>query len=90
MPQDVKIRDMGIFPYGNVSHNVAKLLRDVDYPVAKAELARRYGNAEVQVDFDRKVPFASGQFSHGNLAVHSAAFDAVLKREVACFYRRTV
>ncbi len=59
MSQDIKIKDMGIFPYGNVSHNVAKLLRDVDYPVAKAELERRYGAAEVQVDFARKVPFSA-------------------------------
>ena len=59
MPQDVKIKDMDIFPYGNVSHNVAKLLRDVDYPVSRAELERRYGKAEVQVDFERKVPFAA-------------------------------
>jgi hypothetical protein len=57
--QDVKIKDMGIYPYGNVSHNVAKLLRDVDYPVSKAELARRYGAAEVQVDFDRKALFSA-------------------------------
>ncbi|MDR1745387.1 MAG: hypothetical protein LBS30_06515 [Planctomycetota bacterium] len=58
MPQDIKIKDMGIFPYGNVSHNVAKLLRDVDYPVTKAELEHRYGKADVQVDFARKVPFS--------------------------------
>lgn len=59
MPQDIKIRDMGIYPYGNISHNVAKLLNDVDYPVTKAELERRFGDAEVRVDFDRAVPFGA-------------------------------
>lgn len=59
MPQDIKIKDMSIYPYGNVSHNVAKLLQGVEYPVAKAELGRRFGNEEVQVDFARTMSFSA-------------------------------
>jgi hypothetical protein len=59
MPQDIKIKDMGIYPYGNVSHNVAKLLWNVEYPVAKAELKRRFGSEEVRVDFTRTMPFGA-------------------------------
>lgn len=57
MSQDIKIKDMGIYPYGNLSHNVAKLLHGVDYPVTRAELEERYGKKLIQVDFKREVPF---------------------------------
>lgn len=50
--------DMKIYPYGGTSHHVNKLMRDIDFPVAKADLRRLLGDKPVPIDFCRTVLFA--------------------------------
>lgn len=38
-------------------HNIVKTLEDVDYPVSKNELIERFGDKQIQNDFDSSILF---------------------------------
>lgn len=37
------------------SHNITLALKEINYPITKAELIKKVGEKEVQVDFDEKI-----------------------------------